>query len=465
MLELTATDRDPEVVRLPPPLENHGFLGVGGQGTTWLALDPKLNRLLVCKRFQAEQLGGKNALPNLQATFAAQAKVAATTSVVPQIYGVEYFEGAIWLLLEFVEGVSLQNLISAQKVIMGDSQLLIIVMDLLNTLMPLKTVGLVHGDLTPANILVNTQGQIRLIDFSSSVLHGSIRPTAAAPGFERHKRAHTRVSDFLDDQYALGCVIYWLLADDLPIIARDQNGQTVIARPPKPEELSAFAHLLWESAALLTGSDNSHPGILSDLSTRYRQQIRSLSSESRRLLGGYAVDSGVQGVAKNTEREQFQGSNQSPSGLSAVTGLNSLTDKWARLLAAFTRHLKKTSQMAVLIFLIAIAAFTGYQRVHRAPSLTVDSLRVAANTALPPGFSHDWLVARLERIIDQKGLELMAAQSFVARLDCDHDACVLTINHQVNGLRHVHQQSFSASVSPQIWESVITELGRAVAAR
>ena len=159
-----------ESMRLPPPLENRGFLGGGGQGLAWLALYPTLNRMLVSKRFQAGRSMSQSAMCRLEATFAVQAKVAAMTSVVPQIYRVQNFECAVWLLLEFVEGVSMQSLEAEQKITMGDGQILLVVMDLLKTLMALERAGLVHGDVTPGNILVNAQGYIRLIDFSSSAV-------------------------------------------------------------------------------------------------------------------------------------------------------------------------------------------------------------------------------------------------------------------------------------------------------
>ncbi len=115
MLKGDTHGRYDETVGLPPPLKNLGFLGSGGQGMAWLALDPSLNRRLVVKRFETGQSIGKDTLAGLEATFAAQAKVAAKTSVVPQIYGVERFEGAVWLFMEYVEGLSLQALQARKK--------------------------------------------------------------------------------------------------------------------------------------------------------------------------------------------------------------------------------------------------------------------------------------------------------------------------------------------------------------
>jgi predicted Ser/Thr protein kinase len=447
-----------ESIRLPPPLENRGFLGGGGQGLAWLALDPKLDRMLVGKRFQAGRSMSRRALCALEATFAAQAKVAAMTSVVPQIYRVQNFEGAVWLLLEFVEGVSLQSLQAEQKITMGDSQILLIVMDLLKTLMALEGAGLVHGDVAPGNILVNAQGHIRLIDFSSSVLRGAPRPTAGAPGFERDSGA---IAEFADDQYALGCLIYWLLAANLPVTTCDQRGQRLVSRAEKPEGCTGCANLLWDSAAILTSRDEIKSGVLSSLFERYRQQIRLLPSANRISLAARVVGKECPIKARLSDEQLIV--SKAPIDQSARLNLEHVAKKMTPLFAQLTHKSHGFTKTLALVCMVALCGFGVFLSTSPAPYLTLGSVRVAANTALPSGFSHDWLFERLERVLDQKGIATLAQHTFIAGLDCDHYTCVLSLDHQTNGRDHAHQQTFTASRQPQVWESVIIDLGRAVA--
>jgi hypothetical protein len=113
---------------------------------------------------------------------------------------------------------------------------------------------------------------------------------------------------------------------------------------------------------------------------------------------------------------------------------------------------------------MALCSFGVFFSTSPAPYLTLGSVRVAANTALPSGFSQDWLFEQLERVLNQKGTATLAQHTFIAGLDCDHYTCVLSLDHQANGRDHAHQQTFTASPEPQVWESVIIDLGRAVAA-
>ncbi|MDG1065244.1 MAG: AarF/UbiB family protein [Luminiphilus sp.] len=459
----TNPDRDTcETMRLPPPLENRGFLGGGGQGLAWLALDPKLNRMLVAKRFQARRSMSRGALLRLEATFAAQAKVAAMTSVVPQIYRVENFEGAVWLLLEFVEGVSLQRLQAAEKLTMGDSQILLIVMGLLKTLTALEASGLVHGDVAPGNILLNAQGQIRLIDFSSSVLRGTPRPARGAVGFVRDSGSTAKIAAFADDQYALGSMIYWLLAANLPVTTCDQYGQAVVTRAEKPEGCTGCANLLWESAAILTDRNKNRSGVLSSLAGRYRQQARLLPSESRSSLAARVGGKGC--AAKAHLGDEPLIISQGATDQSALLDPKSVSKKMASVFAGCAQKEPGFAKAFALACLIALGGFAGFLSTSPVPYLTLGSVRVAANTALPSGFSHDWLSERLQRVLDERGVVLLAKQTFIAGLDCDHYTCVLSLDHQTNGADHAHQQTFTASAEPQVWESVISDLGRAVAA-
>ena len=456
----TSPDRySVESVMLPPPLENCGFLGGGGQGLAWLALDPTLNRMLVSKRFQTGRSMSKRALCRLEATFAAQAKVAAMTSVVPQIYQVQNFEGAVWLLLEFVEGVSLQSLKAEQKITMGDSQILFVVMDLLKTFVALERAGLVHGDVAPGNILVNAQGHIRLIDFSSSVLRGAPRPTAGAPGFQRYSGA---IAEFADDQYALGCLIYWLLDANLPVTTCDQRGRRVVSRVEKPEGCTGCANLLWDSAAILTSRDEIRTGLLSSLSNSYRQQIRLLPSANRTSLAARVVGRECP-IKARLSAEQLSVS-KALSDQSARLDLQHIAKKMTSLFARSTSRGHGFTKTLASVCLVALCGFGMFLSTSTAPYLTLGSVRVAANTALPSGFSQDWLFERLERVLNQKGTATLAQHTFIAGLDCDHYTCVLSLDHQANGRDHAHQQTFTASPEPQVWESVIIDLGRAVAA-
>ena len=461
MFEANPSTGGYDSVSLPPPLENLGFLGCGGQGMTWLALDPRLNRKLVSKRFKTGSATSQNPKDRLKATFAAQAKVAAMTQVVPQIYSVKHFESAIWLLLEFVEGASLQRLKADKKVKLGESHMLLIALDLIGALNALQSVGLVHGDLTPSNILINEQGKTRLIDFSSSVANGTPRTTPGTLGFVRSTDSAAKTLQFSDDQYAAGCVLYWLLSAELPMTICDPDGRTVVARAKKPEACSACANLLWDTAKVLTDGSEKSFGVLEKLIEGMRWQVRLLPPEIRSVLGAHVADARCLAVEEQGWARQTDAVECALNQSNAAGSNHSLGKLWQ----GFFSRAFSLSKLLALLLLITFLGYAGYLNVSRMPLLTLDSIKVAANTTLPSGFSHNWLVGRLKLMLRKKIRPSMASQPLIAALDCDHYTCVLSLDHQVNGISHPHQQSFTATAQPEVWESVIIDLGRAVEAR
>ncbi|MDG2443462.1 MAG: hypothetical protein P8M13_09455, partial [Luminiphilus sp.] len=319
-------------------------------------------------------------------------------------------------------------------------------------------------DLAPGTILVNAQGHIRLIDFSNSAFSGTARPMTGAPGFVRLKKGRAKAAELLDDQYALGCLIYWLLAADFPVSIRDQNDQEVVLKPQQPEDCSPVADLLWESAATLVKCDKKSFGVLSKLAVRYRQQVRLMPLEIRSALGACAADNGCQNATSKAE-DEYLSSSRIRSDRSVAASFKPVLVRLGRGPTTYFRVSQPEPKRAALMGLTVLIVLAGYLYLTRVPPLTLDAVKVEANTVLPVGFSHDWLLKRLERIVEYQGLVVWEDRSLIAELHCDHYTCVLSLAHSAGGISHSHQQSFAASRQPQVWESAITDLGRAAATR
>ena len=285
-----------------------------------------------------------------------------------------------------------------------------------------------------------------------------------APGFVRYKKGSARVADFSDDQYALGCLIYWLLAADFPVSIRDQNDQEVVLRPQQPEDCSPIANLLWESAAMLVECDKKSVGALRKLAVRYRQQVRLMPLEIRSALGAHTADNGCQNATSEVE-DQHLSSSRIRSDPSFATSFKPLPARLWHRSKTCIQGSQPGFNRAALMGLTVLLVLAGYSYLIRAPALTLGAVKVQANTVLPVGFSHDWLLKRLERIVEHQGLVVRKDRGLNAELHCDHYTCVLSLVHSEGGVSHSHQQSFAASREPQVWETAITNLGRAAATR
>ena len=97
-----------------------------------------------------------------------------------RVLGFEAFQGHPALVLELVEGASLLELALSCK--LTARQLMTITAQVLKGLTDLHQQGFFHGDLSPGNILVDTSGRVKLIDFGLSNI-GDGRHIHATPEF------------------------------------------------------------------------------------------------------------------------------------------------------------------------------------------------------------------------------------------------------------------------------------------
>lgn len=211
-----------------PHLEILECLGRGGMGVVYKARQKSLNRFVALKLLAPERVND----PAFAARFAREAQALAALNH-PNIVTIHDFGqagGYYFLLMEFVDGLSLRALLQARTFSSGEA--LSIVPPLCEALQFAHDRGIVHRDIKPENILLDKAGRVKVADFGiarildsetseasdpdSSALpatHGAIgTPGYSAP--EQH--ATPGKADSRADIYSLGVVLYEMLTGELP---------------------------------------------------------------------------------------------------------------------------------------------------------------------------------------------------------------------------------------------------------
>ena len=158
----------------PANLQCLEFLGAGGQGEVWLAKDKMLGRNVVCKRLDRQFARGSDWQSMLEALSCA----ASQTGVIPQLFSVQTVADSCWLIQEYVEGKTLEQVHRGRPTRFSDSAILLLTMDLLGAVVAFAAAGIVHGDLNPANVLIDRAGRARIIDFNCAAVVGGDAPAA-----------------------------------------------------------------------------------------------------------------------------------------------------------------------------------------------------------------------------------------------------------------------------------------------
>ena len=145
-----------------------------GRSTVFRAVDPRLQREVAVN--QVQLLAGQEDAGRVRtrALREAQASARLNNPCAVTVYDVVEEEGAIWLVMELVEGPSLSQLV-ADEGPLAHQRAARIGLDVLTALEAAHVVGVVHRDVKPANVLVQPGDRAKLTDFGVATIHDESR--------------------------------------------------------------------------------------------------------------------------------------------------------------------------------------------------------------------------------------------------------------------------------------------------
>ncbi len=212
-----------------PQLEILECLGRGGMGVVYKARQKTLNRLVALKLLAPERVGDVKFAERF--TREAQALAALNHPNIVTIYDFGQAGGFYFLLMEFVDGANLRQLLRTRK--FTPEEALAIVPPLCDALQFAHERGIVHRDIKPENLLLDKVGRIKVADFGIAKMLGAINGGGGEGGASTPENAtHSAVGtpgysapeqktdpqrvDNRADIYSLGVVFYEMLTGELP---------------------------------------------------------------------------------------------------------------------------------------------------------------------------------------------------------------------------------------------------------
>lgn len=193
-----------------------GKLGAGGMGVIYHAVDKELGRHVALKVMKKEL--GDNA--EFVQSFKHEAQAAATLNHpnVVQIYSFGQVAGQPYIAMELVSGGRLDEMIGEGK-ILEEAKALEIHLQVVAGLLAASEVGLVHGDIKPANVLFGQNGEAKVVDFGLASFIGQQQqgaPVWGTPYYIAPEKARGQRVDFRSDIYSLGATLFHALAGEPP---------------------------------------------------------------------------------------------------------------------------------------------------------------------------------------------------------------------------------------------------------
>ena len=144
-----------------PQLEILECLGRGGMGVVYKARQKSLNRFVALKLLAPERAND----PQFAGRFEKEARALAVLNHpnIVTIYDHGQAGGFYFLLMEFVDGVMLRQLLTKERI--STREALAIVPQICDALQFAHDQGIVHRDIKPENILLDRRGRVKVADF------------------------------------------------------------------------------------------------------------------------------------------------------------------------------------------------------------------------------------------------------------------------------------------------------------
>jgi len=210
-------------------------LGEGGMGIVYKAHDTTLNRTLALK-FLPEKV---NKDETAKARFLQEAQAAAGLNHpnICTIFGVEDYDGKLFISMEYIEGGTLGEKIPFSKV----DDAITIAVQIGEALQEAHTKGIVHRDIKADNIMLTSKGQAKVMDFGLAKLKGSLKLTRTSStvgtlGYMAPEQIQGGEVDYRSDIFSFGVLLFEMLAGKLPFRGEHEAAMvySIVNEEPAP---------------------------------------------------------------------------------------------------------------------------------------------------------------------------------------------------------------------------------------
>ncbi len=230
-------------------------LGEGGFGITYLGWDLNLDMKVAIKEYYPSGYVTRESFSTLSVTFftgdkreafqagldkfVGEAKSLAKFYSLPGIVSVKDFfreNATAYIVMEYIEGTTLKEYLGTRGGKIPVSQALELMKPLIRSLDQMHGVGIIHRDISPDNIMITHEGDIKLLDFGAardiSIDGAKSLSVLLKPGYAPEEQYRTRGSQGpWTDVYALCATLYKTITGETPIESMERLHQDDL-KPP-----------------------------------------------------------------------------------------------------------------------------------------------------------------------------------------------------------------------------------------
>jgi len=253
-------------------------IGSGGMGEVYLAQDTQLDRKVALKFLPPHLCADEDCRKRFKREAQATAKLDHPNII--SVYEVSEYQGRPYFAMAHVEGKSLKEFVAGKD--LAVDQILELSIQICSGLHTAHEKGVTHRDVKPSNILIDSHGRARIVDFGLAAVAGSDQLTKTGStmgtiGYMSPEQVQGKEVDHRSDLFSLGVVLYELITKQNPF-RRDSEAATLRAvSDEQPEPLARFKRDIPEGMQAIIDK-----ALEKDVKTRY-QHADGLCSDLTRI--------------------------------------------------------------------------------------------------------------------------------------------------------------------------------------
>ncbi|MFN2532032.1 MAG: protein kinase, partial [Pyrinomonadaceae bacterium] len=353
--------------------EIRSLLGVGGMGEVYLVQDTQLRRFAALKLLPPEFTRDEERLRRFkQEAFAASAL---NHPNILTIYEIGFESGIHFIATEYIEGISMRQRMNQGA--MTIQEILDLGAQIAAALYAAHAAGIVHRDIKPDNIMIRSDGYLKVLDFGLAKLSdyqgltsdseaATIQVVKTDPGkvmgtahYMSPEQTRGLELDARTDIWSLGVILYELIAGRVPFggsTASDVVANILTTEPVPVQRYSAEVPA--ELQRIIKKSLRKDPNERYQLAREVALDLKNLKRE---LEINAEIERSIQPLSVTNSGSGIYDNSVVPSQTSSHPGSNQSTSSRSRSTAQYvTSELKAHPKAVGLLMLLAgLIAFTG----------------------------------------------------------------------------------------------------------
>jgi serine/threonine protein kinase len=191
-------------------------IGQGGSSIIFKGIHSMLNMPVAIKMLKHEMAMN----PDFLEIFRNEAKTIAQLNHpnIVKVYDIEELYQTVFIIMEYLDGIPMKNILSVKQKL-SISQIVDITMQVCYGLEYAHNHGIIHQDINPRNIFIQTDGQVKIIDFGLAIRLGSVDENFLFPGtiyYISPEQLKGNPVDERADIYSLGITAYEMITGKRP---------------------------------------------------------------------------------------------------------------------------------------------------------------------------------------------------------------------------------------------------------